>query len=43
MPRDRVWAWTSEKAFHAACGSGDLTEALARFRFWAMRVRRRPR
>ncbi|MFE4723229.1 hypothetical protein ACFRLW_44065 [Streptomyces sp. NPDC056728] len=42
-PRDRVRAGISEKAFHAACGSGNLTEALARFRSCAMRVRRWPR
>lgn len=30
-----VWAWTAEKTFHAACGPGNLGEALAIFRTWA--------
>ncbi|MGW7456070.1 immunity 53 family protein [Streptomyces sp. NPDC054787] len=32
---DWVWAWTAEKTFHAACGPGNLSEALAIFRAWA--------
>ncbi|MFG3370947.1 Imm53 family immunity protein [Streptomyces sp. NPDC090032] len=32
---DWVWAWTSEKTFHARCGPGNLAEALALFRSWA--------
>ncbi|WP_264484699.1 immunity 53 family protein [Streptomyces longhuiensis] len=28
---DWVMAWTSEKAFHAACGPGQLTEDLTLF------------
>ena len=35
-PHDWVWAWTSEKTFHARCGPGNLTEALALFRSWAI-------
>ncbi|MFF4448325.1 immunity 53 family protein [Streptomyces sp. NPDC001502] len=33
--QDWVWAWTAEKTFHAACGPGNLSEALAIFRTWA--------
>ncbi|MFH8715852.1 immunity 53 family protein [Streptomyces zaomyceticus] len=33
---DWVAAWTSDRAFHAACGPGNLTEALALFRRWAV-------
>lgn len=32
---DWVTAWTSGLAFHAACGPGNLTEALTLFRRWA--------
>ncbi|MGV9580048.1 immunity 53 family protein [Streptomyces sp. NPDC003509] len=32
---DWVMAWTSEMTFHAACGPGNLTEALTLFRRWA--------
>ncbi|WP_411140949.1 Imm53 family immunity protein [Streptomyces sp. x-80] len=31
---DWVTAWMSEKTFHVACRSGNLTEALALFRTW---------
>ncbi|WP_405478371.1 Imm53 family immunity protein [Streptomyces canus] len=34
-PYGWVWAWTPEKTFHARCGPGNLTEALALFRSWA--------
>lgn len=33
---DWVMAWTSDMAFHAACGPGNLTEALNLFRRWAV-------
>ncbi|MFK0238901.1 Imm53 family immunity protein [Streptomyces vinaceus] len=33
--QDWVRAWTAEKTFHAACGPGNLGEALAIFRTWA--------
>ncbi|MEU9110998.1 immunity 53 family protein [Streptomyces sp. NPDC048483] len=32
---DWVTVWTSDKTFHAACGPGNLTEALTLFRSWA--------
>ncbi|MET9881195.1 immunity 53 family protein [Actinacidiphila glaucinigra] len=32
---DWVMAWTAGKVFHAACGPGNLTEALTLFRTWA--------
>ncbi|MEV0030635.1 immunity 53 family protein [Nocardia sp. NPDC050793] len=32
---DWVHAWTDERAFHLACGPGNLTEALMLFRAWA--------
>lgn len=32
---DWVSTWTSDEVFHAACGPGNLTEALALFRSWA--------
>ncbi|MFG2177529.1 immunity 53 family protein [Streptomyces abikoensis] len=32
---DWVCAWIAEKSFHAACGPGNLTEALSLFRSWA--------
>ncbi|MFJ4715817.1 immunity 53 family protein [Streptomyces sp. NPDC088785] len=34
-PHDWVRVWTSEKAFHAVCGPGNLGEALTLFRAWA--------
>ncbi|MEV8364615.1 immunity 53 family protein [Streptomyces niveus] len=37
-PHDWVWAWTAEKTFHAACGPGNLTEALTLFRTWATTI-----
>ncbi|UNO42211.1 immunity 53 family protein [Streptomyces sp. MST-110588] len=41
--RDWVTAWTSDSTFHAACGPGNLTEALTLFRAWAdTSVRERP-
>ncbi|GHB54775.1 hypothetical protein GCM10010331_48110 [Streptomyces xanthochromogenes] len=33
---DWVLAWTSGMTFHAACGPGNLTEALTLFRGWAV-------
>lgn len=33
--QDWVRTWTAEKAFHAACGPGNLIEALTLFRAWA--------
>ncbi|NED79033.1 hypothetical protein G3I76_02840 [Streptomyces sp. SID11233] len=33
--QDWVRTWTAEKAFHAVCGPGNLTEALTLFRTWA--------
>ncbi|MFJ3591939.1 immunity 53 family protein [Streptomyces sp. NPDC090231] len=33
---DWVMAWTSEMTFQAACGPGNLTEALTLFRKWAV-------
>ncbi|WP_327339050.1 immunity 53 family protein [Streptomyces sp. NBC_01324] len=33
--QDWVRTWTAERTFHAACGPGSLTEALALFRTWA--------
>jgi len=30
-----VRAWTSDRAFHAACGPANLSEALTLFRSWA--------
>ncbi|MEY9859748.1 hypothetical protein ABH935_005381 [Catenulispora sp. GAS73] len=35
---DWVWARTSGKAFHAACGPANLTEALTFFRSWAAAI-----
>jgi hypothetical protein len=35
-PHDWVWAWTSEKIFHARCGPANLIEALTLFRAWAI-------
>lgn len=32
---DWVWVWAAEDTFHAACGPGNLVEALALFRAWA--------
>ncbi|GHJ47845.1 hypothetical protein Cs7R123_51870 [Catellatospora sp. TT07R-123] len=32
---DWVWVWTAKQKFHAACGPGNLTEALTLFRDWA--------
>ncbi|MFE3592504.1 immunity 53 family protein [Streptomyces niveus] len=37
-PQDWIWAWTAEKTFHAACGPGNLTEALTLFRAWATTI-----
>ncbi|MFJ9851275.1 immunity 53 family protein [Streptomyces sp. NPDC101150] len=34
-PQDWVQAWTAENTFHAACGLGNLAEALTLFRNWA--------
>ncbi|MFE1798632.1 immunity 53 family protein [Streptomyces sp. NPDC059517] len=34
-PQDWVSVWVAEKTFHAACGPGNLTEALTLFRTWA--------
>ncbi|MFJ1936875.1 immunity 53 family protein [Kitasatospora sp. NPDC088160] len=34
-PHDWVWAWTSDKIFHARCGPANLAEALTLFRSWA--------
>ncbi|MGW5969527.1 Imm53 family immunity protein [Streptomyces sp. NPDC055186] len=36
--QDWLWAWTAEKTFHAACGPGNLTEALTLFRTWAATI-----
>uniref|UniRef100_A0AAU3IBR9 Immunity 53 family protein n=1 Tax=Streptomyces sp. NBC_01393 TaxID=2903851 RepID=A0AAU3IBR9_9ACTN len=36
--QDRVCAWIAEKTFHAACGPGNLTEALTLFRTWATTI-----
>ncbi|WP_377273398.1 immunity 53 family protein [Peterkaempfera sp. SMS 1(5)a] len=33
---DWVMAWTSGMTFHAACGPGNLSEALRLFRSWAV-------
>ncbi|MFG2672166.1 immunity 53 family protein [Streptomyces sp. NPDC048445] len=33
--QDWVRTWTVERTFHAACGPGNLTEALTLFRTWA--------
>ncbi|MFD9196625.1 MULTISPECIES: immunity 53 family protein [Streptomyces] len=33
--QDWVRTWIAEKTFHAACGPGNLTEALTLFRTWA--------
>ncbi|MGW6562462.1 immunity 53 family protein [Streptomyces hydrogenans] len=33
---DWLMAWTSDMAFRAACGPGNLTEVLGFFRRWAM-------
>ncbi|MGW1463127.1 immunity 53 family protein [Streptomyces sp. NPDC002308] len=32
---DWVTVWTADKTFHAACGPGNLSEALTLFRAWA--------
>ncbi|MEV8350733.1 Imm53 family immunity protein [Streptomyces niveus] len=37
-PQDWIRAWTAEKTFHAACGPGNLTEALTLFRTWATTI-----
>lgn len=36
-PHDWVRTWIAEKTFHAACGPGNLVEALSLFRSWAGR------
>ncbi|WP_329318173.1 Imm53 family immunity protein [Streptomyces sp. NBC_01262] len=36
--QDWVRAWTAEKTFRAACGPGNLAEALALFRTWATTI-----
>ncbi|MFE1519481.1 immunity 53 family protein [[Kitasatospora] papulosa] len=33
--QDWIRTWTAEKTFHAACGPGNLAEALTLFRTWA--------
>jgi hypothetical protein len=36
--QDWVRAWTAGKTFRAACGPGNLTEALTLFRTWATTI-----